>query len=100
MPLPLAKARGVLPDRGGRRCPPTDRNLPGEVHGRVMWVSVAARAARRDPIGRIPRMARVKTLEDFSGKPAYMGVDVGKTSHWAYAVDAAGRAGQPGESGS
>ena len=36
-------------------------------------------------------MARVKTLEDFSGKPAYMGVDVGKTSHWAYAVDAAGR---------
>lgn len=36
-------------------------------------------------------MARLKTLEDFSGKPAYMGVDVGKSSHWAYAVDASGR---------
>lgn len=36
-------------------------------------------------------MARVKVLEDFSGKPAYVGVDVGKSSHWAYAVGADGR---------
>lgn len=36
-------------------------------------------------------MARVKTLEDFSGKPAYVGVDVGKSSRRAYAVGADGR---------
>ena len=36
-------------------------------------------------------MARVKALEDFSGKPAYMGMDVGRLSHWAYALDASGR---------
>lgn len=36
-------------------------------------------------------MARVKVLEDFSGKPAYMGAGVGKSSHWAYALDASGR---------
>ena len=36
-------------------------------------------------------MARVKVLENFSGKPAYMGVDMGKSSHWAYVLDASGR---------
>ena len=56
-----------------------------------MWVSVAARAARRDLDGKTPRMARVKVLEDFPGKAAYMGAGVGKLSHWAYALDASGR---------
>lgn len=36
-------------------------------------------------------MASVKTLGDFSGRPAYLGVDVGKLSHWAFALDASGR---------
>lgn len=35
-------------------------------------------------------MARVKVLEDFSGKPAHMGAGAGKSSHWAYALDASG----------
>lgn len=36
-------------------------------------------------------MASLKALDDFSGRPAYLGVDVGKSSHWAYALDASGR---------
>lgn len=36
-------------------------------------------------------MGSVKKLGNFSGCPAYLGVDVGKASHWVYAVDSAGR---------
>ena len=56
-----------------------------------MRVSAAARPPGRHPAGRTPRMARAEVPGGFSGRPAYMGVDVGKFSHRACALDASGR---------
>lgn len=76
----------------GRAPLPADRQGPAGILPRpAMWVSAAARAVRRDPIGRTPRMARVKVPGGFSGKAAYMGAGVGESSHRACALDASGR---------